>query len=96
MLVLVQLNESFLSELSLTVVKKENQHFKGETPDEKQCVVREEVSRVFIQFSPMFRMYKNYIANLPEALKILGELKTKSENFNKFLQKAMDPSGLIF
>eukprot|EP01091_Cochliopodium_minus_P014051 TRINITY_DN4697_c0_g1_i1.p1 TRINITY_DN4697_c0_g1~~TRINITY_DN4697_c0_g1_i1.p1 ORF type:complete len:1230 (+),score=403.24 TRINITY_DN4697_c0_g1_i1:31-3720(+) len=91
-LVLIQLNESFLSEISLKIVKKEVEYFKGEKPDENICVVRSEISDVFIQFSPLFRMYKNYIANLPEALKILGDLKSRSEPFSKFLLSTINPS----
>ena len=97
-LVLVQLNESFLSELSLKIVKREFEALqKGEITEDtkhKICVVRNQVSEVFIQFSPLFRMYKNYIANLNDALKILADLKT-NEAFSQFMRQTVDPSARL-
>ena len=89
-MVLISLNENFVSELKLKIIKKDDKFFDEKEEMEDICKVRSEVSEVFIQFFPYFRMYKSYISNLKESSKIVHQLE-ENPSFKKFLSE-IDPS----
>eukprot|EP01091_Cochliopodium_minus_P007136 TRINITY_DN17064_c0_g1_i1.p1 TRINITY_DN17064_c0_g1~~TRINITY_DN17064_c0_g1_i1.p1 ORF type:complete len:659 (-),score=203.26 TRINITY_DN17064_c0_g1_i1:151-2127(-) len=89
--VLIRLNENFISELKLEIIKKNDKFFDEKEEEEDTCNVRGEVSDVFNRFFPYFRMYKSYIANLPESNNVVQHLSVNSSRFSTFL-KEVDPS----